>query len=296
MYGETTMNLKRVLVPATEDDPDIAGLSSAFNIADRFHAHVDVLFVRPSPEDASLYLGMDPGPHEDLQEWYRHHVEGEGKRAASRARRRFNRACKKHGIARTRRTTTHDMPSTRFTIAKGEAWQQVAKAAKLSDLTIFAGSRVRSDGLLPSLLECVLVASGSPVLFCPTEQHAHPFLRTAIAWDGSVQAARAIRDATPLLQEAEAVQVVSVEGGREKQSDPRGVAEYLALHGVTAEPRVVRCDREEAGQALLAEANNFDAQLLVMGGYAHSRVREVILGGTTRYVLQHSTTPVLLIH
>ena len=124
--------------------------------------------------------------------------------------------------------------------------------------------------------------------------------RALLAWDGSREAARAVGDALPLLRLTQAVTVLVV-GGHDASSETGaapgvGIAAHLSRHGIRAEVRNVTTSGMSVPDTILAQATDDGADLLVMGGYGHSRLREMMLGGTTRYMLHHATLPVLLAH
>jgi nucleotide-binding universal stress UspA family protein len=124
--------------------------------------------------------------------------------------------------------------------------------------------------------------------------------RVLVAWDGSREAARAVSDALPILERAASVLVVSIS----PESAPRrrgalpdaAIAVHLARHGIEAAVRSVETDQMDVGEALLASAADGNCDLLVMGAYAHSRLRELVLGGATQTVLARTTLPVLMAH
>jgi nucleotide-binding universal stress UspA family protein len=125
-----------------------------------------------------------------------------------------------------------------------------------------------------------------------------PPRRAIVAWDGSREAARATSDAIPLLRSAELVLILVVDardtgGGVLPGSE---LAVHLARHGVKAEARQVPSAGTSVTRVLLAQARDEAADLLVMGGYGHSRVREMLFGGTTRTFLDQAAIPVLLAH
>jgi nucleotide-binding universal stress UspA family protein len=290
------MTPKRILVPFVGSDHDFLGFDVARKLACQFHAHVDALFVRPNPVAAHVYANMDEDSQEDLQAHYRQLVDEEGRRAAARARRQFNAACKNYALPKVKKPASLDQATARLLVALGETAEQVLDEAKLADLVIFAGHWVHHHQIFPSLLENVLLESGAPALFCPAGQSEIPPRRAVIGWDGSVQAARAVRAAAGFLAMADAICVVSVDEGGTVARDPRQVVDYLAWRGLEAESRIVRCDYSEVGKTLLTEAAAFQSHFLVLGGYVHARIREIVLGGTTLYVLHHCDTPMLIVH
>jgi nucleotide-binding universal stress UspA family protein len=150
-----------------------------------------------------------------------------------------------------------------------------------------------------ALIEALLFQAGLPTLMAPysgaREFHADKAL---IAWNGSAQAARAVRAAMPLLAMSKSVLVAIVDEGAPPSDVTRGadIGAYLARHGLKVEVRTVGNAHEGAGQALLNLAVDEEATWLVMGAYGHSRIRQFLLGGVTRSILGRATIPVLMAH
>lgn len=123
--------------------------------------------------------------------------------------------------------------------------------------------------------------------------------RVLIAWKEARESARAVHDAAPLLKRAETVCIVAVQHGahadRSVERSTERLIRHLGRFGVTAESRVVLTDQPD-GSALLEQAERRPADLLVMGGYGHSPLRELVFGGATRTAIRQSRIPVLLSH
>jgi nucleotide-binding universal stress UspA family protein len=172
--------------------------------------------------------------------------------------------------------------------------------AHYSDLTVIGqfDPDQRSPVIMSDFPEYVVLNAGRPVLIVPYAGKQESVGRHAlVAWDGSVGATRAVANALPLLKRAEAVDVVVFNAA--ETPDAHGeqpgadIALYLARHGVKVEVR--RRDTErDIGNALLSMTADLGADLLVMGGYGHSRFREILLGGVTHTVLEAMTLPVLM--
>ncbi len=151
------------------------------------------------------------------------------------------------------------------------------------------------------LTELVALASGGPLLVVPFVGAARTLgERVVVAWDASREAARAVADALPLLQQAKLVRVITVNArpgrfghGAEPGAD---LALRLARHGVTVEVHRLDSGANHVGNAILADVANENADLLIMGAYGHSRLRELVLGGVTQTILEEMTVPVLLSH
>jgi nucleotide-binding universal stress UspA family protein len=179
----------------------------------------------------------------------------------------------------------------------GEARYELARLARHFDLTIIGQSRERNgdDALMA---ESALFESGRPVLFVPRTQTRAPKLnRVVVAWDGSRTAARALADAQPILEIASAIDVVSISDPRLGYKELPGfnITRHLSRHGLNAELKRLPMSGD-VGETLLSYAADADADLLIMGAYGHSRLREIILGGTTRTIMQSMTVPIFMSH
>jgi nucleotide-binding universal stress UspA family protein len=120
--------------------------------------------------------------------------------------------------------------------------------------------------------------------------------RIAIAWNSSHVARRAVADALPLLARAEAVAIVVVDEGRDDDADTTEVVTLLARHDVVATERRVRGGGRDVGDAILAGAAGFDADLVVAGAYGHTRWSHIVFGSTTKRLLHHAVLPILIAH
>jgi nucleotide-binding universal stress UspA family protein len=158
--------------------------------------------------------------------------------------------------------------------------------------------------LLHDLPEHVAMNSGSAVLILPNAGRFDTLgERILIGWDGSLQAARAVRQAIPLLKRAKSVHVVSFQPVSQPDEAVvpmcSGIAAYLSCHGVRADVLRKPCNETTEGgmgDLLLSQAAELGSDLLVMGCYGHSRFREFLLGGATHTMLSSMTIPVLMTH
>ncbi len=201
----------------------------------------------------------------------------------------FNNAARLRGVCAShsvQRGLTAQIPAT------------VSEHARLRDLAIIP---VREDSFQQYIAECVIFGSGRPVLVMPekpTTTGSIAFDKIGIAWDFSRPAARALADALPLLQQAKVVRAVTVT--HEKNIDTgrsrAELANHLAVHGID----LVLEEEDAAGRSVgrtlaeYAEARKLD--LLIMGAFGHSRIRDFILGGATKSILENPPLPVLLSH
>jgi nucleotide-binding universal stress UspA family protein len=170
---------------------------------------------------------------------------------------------------------------------------------RLHDLTVLPVPR--SDVLGGSELETVIFGTGRPTLLLPTgpgNNTLQSLDRVVVAWDYSRQAARAMADAMPILSQAKEVHILSVSG--EKRIRTTSVAgdleKYLATHKVNYVMDHIALKEGGIGNGIMTHAMDIHADLLVMGAYGHSRLREFILGGATQAILADTRLPVLLSH
>jgi nucleotide-binding universal stress UspA family protein len=148
------------------------------------------------------------------------------------------------------------------------------------------------------IIEAALFSSGRPVLVVTYIQKAGLKVdRVMVCWDGSRNAARAVADAMPLLKKAKLIDVVTVDS-RERRNDIAGVeiTEHLARHGIMVELKPIVASDSDVASAILSYAADASIDLIIMGGYGHSRLREFILGGATRGMLEAMTVPTLMAH
>ena len=174
---------------------------------------------------------------------------------------------------------------------------EVGVHAYYADLVLIA--RPESPGQTagpPGLAESLVLSSGRPIIVFPPRGTASRVRRILVAWNATRESIRAVADALPLLVKAEAVEVLVVEHqrhpghGQEPGSD---IARHLARHGARVDVRRLASGGKDVGRLLLSQAAAFSADLLVMGAYGHTQLREWMFGGVTRTVLYEAGLPVL---
>lgn len=178
----------------------------------------------------------------------------------------------------------------------------LARQARHVDLVIVGQPDPDTDSTNGTLIaEAAFMNSGRPALVIPyIGAGTFPPKRVIVGWDGSREAARAVNDALPFLQMADEVVVLIVDpealGARVGEAAGADIAAHLARHGVKVDLKQVRTGGLAVGDVILSQASDEEADLLVMGGYGHSRLRELVLGGVTRHLLERMTVPVLFAH
>jgi len=181
---------------------------------------------------------------------------------------------------------------------QGEPAQVIARQGLFNDLIVIRQEDPEKDpAAYEGLPDEVVLHAGRPVLILPYIGARDTVAkRVMVAWSGTRESARAIGDALPFMQVADEIKVVTVDPDGEDAVPGSDVARYLSAHGIHAQLQTLQSDGLEVGDVILNQAADDGMDLVVMGGYGHSRVREVILGGVTHHLLGHMTVPVLMSH
>ncbi len=176
---------------------------------------------------------------------------------------------------------------------------EVGVHAYYADLVVIA--RPESAGQTagpPGLAESLVLSSGRPIIVFPPRGKVSQVRRILVAWNATRESIRAVADALPLLVKAKAVEVLVADHERNRaghgQEPGADIARHLARHGVQVEVQLLSSGGKDVGPLLLSQAAAFGADLLVMGAYGHSQVREWMFGGVTRTVLYEAGLPVLM--
>jgi nucleotide-binding universal stress UspA family protein len=181
----------------------------------------------------------------------------------------------------------------------GEAAAILGATARLYDLAVVTQPEFERDTFDNTLAQEILFQSGGPVLFMPyTFRGAFHATRVGICWDGSRLAARAVRDAMPLLEQAEAITIITINEATSVPPDASAahLVRYLSRLGVPTEIDRLKASKANTQSSILSLAADERLDLLVMGGYGHSRLKETVFGGVTRDMLHSMTVPTLMTH
>ena len=293
------MTIKRILVPLPGSAEFSAEIDLALTVATAMGAHVEALFIAqppPSPRGAfsvgDIYSAHGSAALAPLSSFAE-----EGERQAREAREQFVQACASKGILMLEDTKELDpLPSASWREREGSYVDVASQRAAAFDLIIAASAAVTQS--LKDIAEQSLLHSRRPVLLAPSRLDTKLTDSAMIAWDESPECWHAVTAAIPLLKLAQSVRLVSVDKkeANRRASQAEALA-YLRCHGLRAAAQVIPPDLRSAGDALLATAAEQDTGLLVMGAYSHNRLREMLLGGVTRHILQHAISrPILLAH
>lgn len=286
--------IRTILAIASSADSGRSALRTAFLTGGMLGAHVTVLHVRPDPASAVPYVGEAMAGA--LVEEMMAAAERDGQTRADQTRAAFDALVAEQGVPLRDGPPPLDRLSADWMLRDGGEPEEVAALGRVSDLIVVG--RPRQDHDLPSLvtLNAALMETGRPVLVAPPDPMASIASRVVIAWNGAPEAARAVQGAMPFIEQADTVTVLAASDA-DAVCGADELARFLAWHGVETRTQEVRGHHgDEVGRALLTHCDHGAADLLVMGAYTHSRLRQLILGGVTRHVLDHATLPVLLSH
>jgi nucleotide-binding universal stress UspA family protein len=284
-----------VLVPATGADTDMPVFRTAIGMVRQTSGHVVFLHARLDVQRlvASVAVGGVGGAAgfgDVLQS-----LEQVAAETEVRARQQVVTFCRHEKVALAD-SPLAERPSASWQTQTGDEARVIAAHGRVADVTVLG--RQRDNGAADlHLLQTVLLDSGRPILLTPERPPQHIGRHIAIAWKESPEAARAVASALPSLAAADRVTIVSVEEDARTAADAcERLRQALIWHNTATTVRHIRPDGREPVEALLAAVAAHNVDLLVMGAYGHSRLREVVFGGVTRRVLQAADVPVLMAH
>ncbi len=267
--------------------PDVEGTGPApklaLDLARRLEAHVTGVALAVDPIVPGFVVA--PLPVEVIEQARTEAVE-----VARGATRRFLAEAGKAGVAAEARVAE---------ILMGGAPEGFVVNCRSTDLVVIGQDDPdRPEPMREAMIETALFEGTAPLLLVPyISRGAIALDRVMIAWDGSRTAARAVQAALPLLALARKISVVMIEKAGSNPGQPGAeLATWLARHGLDVEVTQIEAPDISVADALLDHAADKSFDLLVMGGYGHSRVREFLLGGATRGILATMTLPVLMAH
>lgn len=255
----------------------------AISMAAAFDAHV--LGVAFAYEPVMAYTTMGGIPAEFLEA-----QRSESEKIARNTAARFDAAARRAGVS-------CETLTPRSTIAG--ASDELGRIGRRFDVVV-VGQPTRDKPMPEDVIdEGVLFACGRPVVFVPFIQKDPMKLdRVMVCWDGGRAATRAVADSMPFLKTAKQVEVVIV-GSKPPKSDEipgADIGQHLARHGLKVEVKRITAPDIDVAETILSYAADSAADMIVMGGYGHSRLREFVLGGATRVLLESMTVPVLMSH
>jgi nucleotide-binding universal stress UspA family protein len=278
------MSFKNLLVHIDDGKACALRLEVAFALARELDAHLTGLYVAPDP-----YL---PGNvRAEVPTNFLSTLQSQLEERLHAAVELYTQKAEKAGIS----------PDCRTAHCAGASIPEVVSLhARYADLTLLGQPEPDGpEGVAGPVTESVVLSSGRPALVIPYIGAGKSLgKKVMIAWDAGREAARAVADAMPLLQRAESVSVLAINPRRGDHGPQPGadISLHLARHGLKVEAQSLEAEDLSVAEALLSRMADEDVDLLVMGAYGHSRLRELVLGGVTREIFHQMTVPVLMSH
>ena len=287
------MSVRKFLLPVNSPASAEAALRAGLMLAKMWNAHLQVLHIRINSREIAPLAGE--GLSGAMIEEMMSATEKESGSRALGLYEMFYDATEAEAVPVGDAARGRNEPSASFSSMTGREEEIIAFQARLADLTIVPHPLAGEDVAAADALHAVLFDSGRPVLLAPVEPPVSIGKRIAIAWNGTANAASALASAMPFIRQAEAVCVLTSEDYFRRGPTAADVAEYVSHHGVSASVVPFRAINRVTGAGMLAAAADFGADLMSMGAYSSaSRLRQLILGGTTRHILENATLPVLM--
>ena len=258
------MAIRKILLPLQAVTTAAAAFAAAAMIARSWGAHLAVLHITTDKEQESATRGL------------------------------FGRLTAEHGLSVAEARPNAANSTASFAAVMGREPDIVAHQARLADLIVVPHPASDKEVSSSDALHAVLFDSAKPVLIAPRIAPSTIGHRICLGWNGTAESASAMLAALPWLEHAQSTRILWSEDYQRRGPPARDLERYLAVHNITVDQAAFSAINNVVGAGLLAAADEFACDLLVMGAYSHSRLRQLILGGVTRYVLEHATIPLMM--
>jgi nucleotide-binding universal stress UspA family protein len=282
-----------ILVPAGGGESDAAVFETALTAARPLSAHLRFFHVRVRPGEAVEHtphaeFAIGPAVCNELDR-----LQSQSELRARAALRHVEEFC---GISEVRIGNSTDASgsvSASWCEEEGPSMELLMRKARHCDFVVM-GRQTKPNGLRSDCLEQLLLGCGRPIVVAPRQPPTTLIGTAMVCWRESAEAVRAVAAAMPYLRRSRRVLLVSIADAPGKGTTD--LAEYLGWHGVRPEVRQLSRNSGSTAELLAAVAQDDRADLLVMGAYGHSRVREIIFGGCTQAFIRSAEVPVLFAH
>jgi nucleotide-binding universal stress UspA family protein len=279
-----------ILMPLARELPTSQVFDATLWLARELKGQVQAVYIRPDPDAAASMV-----PEMIVAAGVtREAIEQEGRQAASLARARVHEWCNRHGGVAA---AVGEAPgwAANWCECVGEFEPIVTRYGRLSDFIVLPRPAI-SEIAAQRCADAAIFGTGRPTLLVGDTLTENLARHVLIAWNGSLQASRAVFGAMPLLRLAKRVTIfTALEYGAEAV-DLEDLATSLRDRGIRTPEVVFPSGERSTGAALVMAAQSHHATLIVMGAYTHSRLREAFLGGVTKHLLTHAPVPLLMSH
>jgi nucleotide-binding universal stress UspA family protein len=280
--------MKTILVPTEHNAAMASALDTALLLAQKFASCIEGFPLRPAVADL---VAMDPDSGLTMVA-----VKENDAEMVRQAEDLFRGFMTEHQVPQYS-AAAQTAPSFSWLDSAPSGHDFVGSYGRVFDCIVLA--RPGDEWQSPSMvtLESALFESGRPVLIAPPSSPRSVATNILVAWNCSTEQARTMADAMPLLRQAERITICTVEGATVAGPSGEQMARSLKINGINAEPITLKqTGKRNAGETLLAKADELGCDLIVKGAYTQSRLRQMIFGGTTRHILANAKLPVLMAH
>lgn len=289
------MSIKTILVPLDGSKASADALNTAFVVANRFGAHIDALHVMPRPVDVAPF--MFDRLSAKMKDTFEAEITEDAREKAAAIRAVFEEYCEQHSVLIANKPTVKSKATAAWREASGRASEVLVHQARFADMIVVArpqrsSSRIR---LSPAgdTLQAVMLGSGRPIMLVPPKWKAKLIEHAAIGWNDSLEASRALAMTMSYLPLMKTVTIVTSE---KRKASASVLIEYLAWHDVDAQIEWLQKKDTSVEEAILKACSKVEAELLIVGGFSHTRAREMLFGGVTRYLLANSKIITVMVH
>ncbi len=288
--------MKMIFIPVSDRPECAAALHHGFTLAQQLDASIEGCHFRPHT-DSTVSLPDDDEdslliPDSYDMAWDAALKENEANDGPVKAKNLFAKMAEQYQYHLTKKTQDH--AAALWSEKVGSPDRLFAIAGPVTDLIVVSRPAKPGKSMAKTIMMNAVLNASSPVLVLPQNDVSAVGKRICIAWDQSAEAALAVKAALPLLQQAEHVSVVTSGYPDKLGPKPSHLAKYLSAWGIDVECQVVKKGSDV--DAITYGFEQAHADLLVMGGYSHSRLRQRIFGGVTEYMLTQADMPVLLLN
>ncbi len=287
------MTIRKILVAASGTEEGVGAVETALLVGRRLDAHVEAVNVRRNPRDAVAFMteGMTGAVIEEIISTAEEDISQRTDFAADTLR----DLAAKFGVTVAVRPPRHGFCVT-YVQEEGREDDIIAERGRLCDLVVAPRPTAEGDAKEEVVAESVLMESGSGLLLVPPGHAGDLVGNAAIAWNGSAEAARAVHRALPLLEEADEVVIMAPEESSMRGPGPDLLTDYLSHRDIRCHVHNLPTNWTNIGYTLLEIAHDEEARFIVMGAFSQGKIRQLILGGATRFMLNHADVPVLFTH
>lgn len=289
--------IKSIYSPMTARTFHSSATAVAVKLTKILNGQLTAYFMRPDPRLSIPYVG--DGLTADVIQTLCDATEKEGLAAANAATAHVEELCAKMAVSFTYKNESEDeMVPPAACIQSNICYlkEKVGRMARVADLSVIPKP---SDDNAPDgedMLNELILGSGRPLMMIPEGNFKMMGYVVMIAWNGRAESARTVAAALPLLHEAKKIYGITIGDEHVDRPSLPELAAYLKIHGLDMEEVHTKHTGAAIGEQLLKAANDKGVDLLVSGAYSHSRWREKILGGVTKYIVQHSEIPLFMSH